>query len=67
MKSKLVIALVASVVGVVAGVMGSNLVKPAYAAPTVIKLSTYTDMMTKCDFSKTVVVGVGSGVYCAQK
>lgn len=66
MKSKLLVVLVAFVMGAVGGQIGGNLFKPAYAAPTVIMVETVHEVVARCDFTKTIV-GVGSYVACVQK
>ena len=71
MKNKLgITALVAAAIGFAGGVLGTNLITPAYAAAvnTVIKLESQEEMMQQCNFDKTITDGnTGNYIYCVKK
>ena len=65
MKTNPWIVLAVFVTGVTSGLLGSNLVKPAYAAPNAIVVQSAEEIIAKCDFNKTIVVA--RQVICVQK
>ena len=70
MKSKLtVVALLASAAGFAAGLLGSNLFTPAYAAGnSVILVKSNAALSTQCDFGKTIVISQHEeGYLCVKK
>ena len=68
MKSRLtIVALLASAVGFAAGLFGSNLIAPAYAAGnSVIVLRSDAEIASKCNFDKTIINGM-KGFLCVSK
>lgn len=72
MKNKLtVFALLASVAGFAAGLMGSNLVTSAYAAGNSIifvpvSKSANDEITAKCNFDKTIILAM-NGFLCVKK
>ena len=71
MKNKLgFTALFAAVIGFTGGILGANLITPAYAAAgnVVIKLESQEEMMQQCNFDKTITDGnTGNYIYCVRK
>lgn len=70
MKNKLgITALLAAAIGFTGGLLGENLITPAYAAGnTVIKVESEEDMMQQCNFDKTITDGAtGTYIYCVRK
>lgn len=63
-------ALLAAAIGFAGGLLGTNLITPAYAAAgnTVIKLESQEEMMQQCNFDKTITDGnTGTYIYCVKK
>lgn len=74
MKNKLgFTALIAAVIGFTGGLIGANLITPAYAnidaaRNTVIRLESQEEMMQQCNFDKTITDGnTGTHIYCVKK
>jgi hypothetical protein len=74
MKNKLgFTALFAAVIGFTGGLIGANLISPAYANTdaarnTVIRLESQEEMMQQCNFDKTITDGnTGTYIYCVKK
>lgn len=71
MKNKLgITVLLAAAIGFTGGLLGSNLITPAYAAAAniVIKVETEEDIMQQCNFDKTITDGAtGKYIYCVRK
>jgi capsular polysaccharide biosynthesis protein len=61
------IALVALLVGMVGGIISANLVASAYAASNAILVSDFNEVLTKCDFSKTIILIYSKGFACVPK
>ncbi len=66
MKSKTMIAVIASFMGLVSGVIGANLIEPAHAASDVVVVD-YPQILTQCDFTKTIVFLNSVGFACVRK